>query len=67
VKRRGTVTNQTGGSGAGSQAFPYLCSDGSRTRCLLWKDITLWVLIRVLGLVVMSVQIRQHVREQPDT
>ncbi len=44
MKRRGTVTNQTGGSGAGSQAFPYLCSDGSRTRCLLWKDITLRVL-----------------------
>lgn len=39
--KRGTVTNQTGGSGAGSQAFPYLCSDGSRTHSLLWADIDL--------------------------
>ena len=49
-----------------TQAFPYPCSDGSRTLRLLRTDIA----FRVWGAVVffaMFARLRRSVREQPDT
>ncbi len=48
---------QTGSGGVGGGIFPYRCSDGSRTFCLFRTDIAKAI----------SAQIRQPVREQPDT
>ena len=48
-------------------AFPYLCSDGSRTVCLLRTDIDLVAFVCFYVLGSMFVRIRQTVREQPDT
>ncbi len=47
---------QTGSGGVGGGIFPYRCSDGSRTFCLLWADIAL----------AMSVQNRQNVRKSSE-
>ena len=54
-------------SSLGRRTFPYRCSDGSRTFCLLSVDITFEVLEQGFGFGVMSAGIRQTVREQPDT
>ena len=44
---------------------PILCSDGSRTGCLPYTDIGFWFVDFMFW--VMSVEVRQSVREQPDT
>ena len=62
------------GEGRNSQAaaepplccFHILCSDGLRTVCLLCTDIA-FLYLKPYWFWVMSVHIRQSVREQPDT